>query len=177
MCLPCPPPSSAHFPSWGRGRLCLEHELDIAIAVIKPQKSQQLFVKKNISHRNQYNTTHLILYRSHQPLSYSQTHTHHFEMPTRKHKKTCFRAYLCSPCPQHGNLHQSSATTSRAGWSVLSCGPTLELALVVANTETTLGKCSGENAGKWTRRVEINKEEIHGSKSSMRGYILTYSRL
>ena len=35
----------------------------------------------------------------------------------------------------------------------------------------------GKNAGEWTGRVEINKEEIHGSKRSMYGYILTYSRL
>ena len=35
----------------------------------------------------------------------------------------------------------------------------------------------GKNAGEWTGRVEINKEEIPGSKRSMYGYILTYSRL
>ena len=34
-----------------------------------------------------------------------------------------------------------------------------------------------KNAGEWTRRVEISKEEIPGSKRSMYGYILTYSRL
>ena len=33
----------------------------------------------------------------------------------------------------------------------------------------------GRNAGEWTRRVEISKEEIPGSKRS--GYMLTYSRL
>ena len=31
--------------------------------------------------------------------------------------------------------------------------------------------------GEWTGRAEINKKEIPGSKSSMYGYILTYSRL
>ena len=39
---------------------------------------------------------------------------------------------------------------------------------------------SGEvwkNAGEWTGRVEISKEEIPGSKRSMYGYVLTYSRL
>ena len=35
----------------------------------------------------------------------------------------------------------------------------------------------GKNAGKWTGRVEIRKEEIPGSERSMYGYILTYSRL
>ena len=34
-----------------------------------------------------------------------------------------------------------------------------------------------KNAGEWTGRVEISKEEIPGSKRSMYGYILTYSRL
>ena len=34
-----------------------------------------------------------------------------------------------------------------------------------------------KNAGEWTGRVEINKEELPGSKRSMYGYILTYSKL
>ena len=34
-----------------------------------------------------------------------------------------------------------------------------------------------KNAGEWTGRVEISKEEIPGSKCSMYDYILTYSRL
>ena len=34
----------------------------------------------------------------------------------------------------------------------------------------------GKNAGEWTGRVEINKEEIPGNKRGMYGYILTYSR-
>ena len=40
-----------------------------------------------------------------------------------------------------------------------------------------IGRSFGENAGKWTGRVEISKEEIPGSKRSMYGYILTYPRL
>ena len=36
---------------------------------------------------------------------------------------------------------------------------------------------TAKNAGEWTGRVEISKEEIPGSKRSMYGYILTYSRL
>ena len=39
------------------------------------------------------------------------------------------------------------------------------------------GRDFGKNAGEWTGRVEISKEEIPGSKRSMYGYILTYSRL
>ena len=35
----------------------------------------------------------------------------------------------------------------------------------------------GQNAGEWTGRIEISKGEISGSKYSMYGFILTYSRL
>ena len=40
-----------------------------------------------------------------------------------------------------------------------------------------IGSGFGKNGGEWTGRVDINKEEIRGSKRSMYGYILTYSRL
>ena len=48
--------------------------------------------------------------------------------------------------------------------------------LATANTGK-IGRGLGKNAGEWTGSVEINKEEIPGSKRSMYGYILTYSRL
>ena len=40
-----------------------------------------------------------------------------------------------------------------------------------------IGRGFGKNAGEWAGRVEIRKEELPGSKRSMYGYILTYSRL
>ena len=40
-----------------------------------------------------------------------------------------------------------------------------------------LGEVLGKNAREWTGRVEISEEELPGSKRSMCGYILTYSRL
>ena len=40
-----------------------------------------------------------------------------------------------------------------------------------------IGRGFGKNAGEWTGRVEISKEENLGSKRSMYGDILTYSRL
>ena len=40
-----------------------------------------------------------------------------------------------------------------------------------------IGRGFGKNAGEWTGRVEISEEEIPGSKRSMYGYILTYSRV
>ena len=46
-----------------------------------------------------------------------------------------------------------------------------------ANTGIISGEVLEKNAGEWTGSVEISKEEIPGSKRSMYGYILTYSRL
>ena len=66
--------------------------------------------------------------------------------------------------------HASSRVT------YLFCGPTQEPVLATANTGKTLERF-GENADEWTGRVEISKEEIPGSKCSMYGHILTYSRL
>ena len=40
-----------------------------------------------------------------------------------------------------------------------------------------IGRGFGKNAGEWTGMVEISKEEIPGSKPTMYGYKLTYSRL
>ena len=48
--------------------------------------------------------------------------------------------------------------------------------LATANTGK-IRRGFGKNAGEWTGRVEISEEEISGSKHSMFGYILTYSRL
>ena len=40
-----------------------------------------------------------------------------------------------------------------------------------------IGRGYGKNAGEFTGRIEISKEEIPGSKRSMYGYILIKSRL
>ena len=48
--------------------------------------------------------------------------------------------------------------------------------LATANTGK-IRKGIGKNAGECTERVDISKEEMPGSKHSMYGYILTYSRL
>ena len=39
-----------------------------------------------------------------------------------------------------------------------------------------IGRGFGKNAGEWTGRVVISKEEMPGSKRSIFGYILTYFR-
>ena len=44
-------------------------------------------------------------------------------------------------------------------------------------TQEKIGNGFGKNAGEWTGRVEISKEEIPGSKRGMYGRILTYFRL
>ena len=49
--------------------------------------------------------------------------------------------------------------------------------LATANTGKNREGFWKKNAGEWTGRVEISKKEIPGSKRSMYGYILTYSRL
>ena len=49
--------------------------------------------------------------------------------------------------------------------------------LATSNTGKIGRGFNWKNAGEWTGRVEIGKEEISGSKRSMYGYILTYSRL
>ena len=49
---------------------------------------------------------------------------------------------------------------------------------MLATTNTgEIGRGFGKNAGEWTGKVEISKEEIPGSKRSTYVYILTYSRL
>ena len=49
--------------------------------------------------------------------------------------------------------------------------------LAIVNTGK-IGRGFGEkNAGEWIGRVEVSKEELPGSKRSMYGYKLTYSRL
>ena len=48
--------------------------------------------------------------------------------------------------------------------------------LAIANTGK-IRRGFGKNAGEGNGRVEIGKEETPGSKCSMYGYILTYSRL
>ena len=43
--------------------------------------------------------------------------------------------------------------------------------LAIANTEE-IGRGLGKNAGEWTGRVDIRKEELPDSKRSMYGYIV-----
>ena len=73
------------------------------------------------------------------------------------------RALNTGTCIQQGDLFYSA-------------GLHRNHALGTANIEE-IGRGFGTNAGEWTARVEISKGEIHGSKRSMYGYILTYSRL
>ena len=70
----------------------------------------------------------------------------------------------------------NKATCVRLGDLFYSAGLHRNHVLATANTGE-IGRGFGKNAGEWTGRVEISKEEIHGSKRNMYGYILTYSRL
>ena len=54
----------------------------------------------------------------------------------------------------------------------------LQRSHVLASANTgKIGRSIGKNAGEWNGRREVSKEEIPGSKSSVYGSILTYSRL
>ena len=57
-----------------------------------------------------------------------------------------------------------------------SAGPHRNHVSATANTGKS-GEVLEKNAGEWTERVEIGKEEIPGGKRGMYGYILTYSRI
>ena len=54
----------------------------------------------------------------------------------------------------------------------------LPISHVLATSNTRkIGRGFGKDAGEWTGRVEISKEEIPDSERSMYGYVLIYSRL
>ena len=72
------------------------------------------------------------------------------------------RAFNTGTCIQEGDLFYSA-------------GLHRNHVLATANTGE-IGRGLGKNAGEWTGRVEISKEEIPGSKRSMYGYILISSR-
>ena len=69
-----------------------------------------------------------------------------------------------------------TGTCIRQGDLFHSAGLHRNHVLATANTGK-IGRGFGKNASEWTGRVEISKKEIPGSKRSMYGYILTYSRL
>ena len=70
----------------------------------------------------------------------------------------------------------NSGTCIRQGDLFYCAGLPRNHVLATANTGE-IGRGFGKNAGEWTGRVEISKEEIPGSKRSMHGYKMTCSRL
>ena len=70
----------------------------------------------------------------------------------------------------------NTGTCIRQGDLFYSAGLHRNHVLATANTGE-IGRGFGKNAGEWIGRVEISKEEIPGSKRSIYGYMLTYSRL
>ena len=81
---------------------------------------------------------------------------------------------FCEPIYIPQALHMG--TCLRQSDLLYSAGLHRDHVLGTAN-KGKIGRGFGKNAGKWTGRVEIGREEILGSKCSMYGYILTYSRL
>ena len=70
----------------------------------------------------------------------------------------------------------STGTCIQQGDLFYSAGLHRNHVLATANTGKNRERF-WKNAGEWTGSVEISKKEIPGSKRSMYGYILTYSRL
>ena len=81
-----------------------------------------------------------------------------------------YRVYLYAAETQHGNLN------GKKGDMFYYAGPHRNQCYHQPIQEK-LRRGFGENAGERTRRVEISKEEIPGSRLSMHCYILAYSRL
>ena len=77
------------------------------------------------------------------------------------HNNTGFGAYLYSVGTQHGNLYQSSVTTSRVTYFILQADT--GTALATANTGKSRERFWKKNEGEWTGKVEISKEKIPGS--------------
>ena len=73
--------------------------------------------------------------------------------------KSCCLAYLYSVGTQHGNLIP-------AGWPILFCRPTQEPCGSHSQHRKNQERF-WKNAGEWTGRVEISKEEIPGTKHSI----------
>ena len=70
----------------------------------------------------------------------------------------------------------NTGTCIQLGGLFYSAGLHRNHVLATANTDE-IGRGFGKNASERTGRVEISQEEIPGSKRSMYGYMLTYSRL
>ena len=66
----------------------------------------------------------------------------------------------------------NTGTCIRQGELFYSAGLHRNHVLAIANTGE-IGRGFGKNAGEWTGRVEISKEETPGSKRSMYSYKLT----
>ena len=94
-------------------------------------------------------------------------------MPIQKNN-TCFGAYFYSPDTQDGNKHQLSVTMSRVSSFILRAHTGTGVSH--SQQRENSGEVFGKNADEWTRRVEISKEEIQGSRRSINGYIQTFSR-
>ena len=113
--------------------------------------------------------SHEGLHQSWKQTSFYLKVSHFTSHYTTSHAFILFLAYLYTTGTQHGNLHP-------ARWPSLFCGPTQEPYVSHSqhrkNRERFWKKC-----WRMDRRLEISKEEIPGSKRSMYGCILTYSRL
>ena len=92
-----------------------------------------------------------------------------FGTQTQKNNSSCFGAFYIAQELSAGTCIQQADLFYYVDLHRNRCQPQLARA--------NLGRGFGKNAGEWTGRVKISQEEISGSKCSMHGYILNYSRL
>ena len=94
--------------------------------------------------------------------NHSSNFVHYFITQTQKNKTHVLEAVYIF----RGHSTREPAS-SRVTYFIM--GPTQTPSLATANTGKTRVRF-GKNAGEWTERVEISKEEIPGSKRNMYGY-------
>ena len=70
---------------------------------------------------------------------------------------------------QHGNLHRLSVTMSRVTYFILRAHTGSGVSH--GQHRKISWEVLGQNAGEWTERVQISKEEILGSRRSMLGFV------
>ena len=137
---------------------------------LKPQHSVTFFVQK----LTQHNTLHISQNAS-ISLGKKQNYIHNFATQTQKNNNTCSGTYYIFRW--HSPREPASVVCNyEQGDLLYSVGPHRNQCQPQP-TQKKLGGVLEKNAGEWTRRVEISKGEIRGSRRSMRSYIRTCSRL
>ena len=125
------------------------------------QDWKQTSVYLLVIHSTSHYTTNLFYW------DHNSNEIHNSGLQTQKYNNTSSGAYVYSTGTQHGNLHQLSVTMSRVTYFILRAN--IGTSVSRSQAQEKLGRGVGRNAGEWTGRVEISKEEVPGSRRSMHG--------